>query len=42
LIKKISDKDKIDWENFTSNKEKIPNKDFVYQKKIRQEKIRSK
>ena len=40
MIKKISDKDKIDWENFTSNKEKIPNKDFVYQKKIRQEKIR--
>jgi len=40
LIKKISDKDKIDWENFTSNNEKIPNKDFVYQKKIRQEKIK--
>ena len=40
MIKKISDKDKKDWENFTSNKEKIPNKDFVSQKKIRQEKIK--
>jgi|TARA_B110000003_G_C16567528_1_gene502979 DNA-nicking Smr family endonuclease len=40
LIKKISDKDKKDWENFTSNKEKIPNKDFVSEKKIRQEKIK--
>ena len=37
---KISDKDKIDWENFISNKEKIPNKDFALQKKIRQEKIK--
>jgi DNA-nicking Smr family endonuclease len=40
LIKKISDKDKKDWENFISNKEKIPNKDFVIQKKIRLEKIK--
>ena len=40
MIKKISDKDKKDWEDFTSNKEKIPNKDFVSQKKIRQEKIK--
>ena len=40
MIKKISDKDKKDWENFTSNKEKIPNKDFVSEKKIRQEKIK--
>ena len=40
MIKKISDKDKKDWENFISNKEKIPNKDFVTQKKIRQEKIK--
>ena len=40
MIKKISDKDIKDWENFTSNKEKIPNKDFVSQKKIRQEKIK--
>jgi len=29
LIKKISDKDKKDWENFLKNKEKIPNKDFI-------------
>ena len=40
MIKKISDKDKKDWENFISNKEKIPNKDFVNSKKIRQEKIK--
>jgi DNA-nicking Smr family endonuclease len=40
LIKKISDKDKIDWQNFISNKDKIQNKDFVYRKKIRQEKIK--
>ena len=30
---KISDKDKKDWENFTSSKEKLPNKDFKNQKK---------
>ena len=40
MIKKISDKDKNDWQNFISNKEKIPNKDSNYQKKIRQEKIK--
>jgi len=40
LIKKISDKDKEDWENFLNNKEKIPNKDFLNKKKIRQEKIK--
>jgi DNA-nicking Smr family endonuclease len=40
LIKKISDKDKKDWENFVSNKEKIPNKDFISSKKIRHEKIK--
>ena len=40
MTKKISDKDKKDWENFISNKEKIPNKDFVNSKKIRQEKIK--
>ena len=40
MIKKISDKDKKDWENFISNKEKIPNKDFVFQKKKRNEKIK--
>ena len=40
MIKKISDKDKKDWENFISNKEKIPNKDFFYKNKIRKEKIK--
>jgi|TARA_B110000438_G_C15393349_1_gene470038 DNA-nicking Smr family endonuclease len=40
LIKKISDKDKNDWENFLKDKAKIPNKDFVNKKKTRQEKIK--
>ncbi len=40
MIKKISDKDKKDWENFLKNKEKIPNKDFFLKKNIRQEKIK--
>jgi len=40
LIKKISDKDKQDWENFLKNKEKIPNKDFFNKKNIRHEKIK--
>ena len=40
MIKKISDKDKKDWENFISNSEKIPNKDFFLRKNIRQEKIK--
>ena len=29
----ISDKDKKDWENFLSNNEKLPNKDFKLSKK---------
>ena len=37
---KISDKDKIDWEDFISKKEKIPNKDIISKNKIRQEKIK--
>ena len=40
MIKKITDKDKLDWENFLKNKEKIPNKDFVIKKNIRHEKIK--
>jgi len=40
LSKKITDKDKKDWENFISNEEKIPNKDFSTRNKIRQEKIK--
>ena len=30
---KISDKDKKDWQNFISNKDKLPNKDLKNQKK---------
>ena len=37
---KISDKDKIDWEEFISKKEKVFNKDFFSKNKIRQEKIK--
>jgi len=40
LIKKISDKDKKDWEKFLKNEEKIPNKDLISSKKIRHEKIK--
>ena len=40
MIKKISNKDKKDWENFIKNDAKIHNKDFVYKKKIRHEKIK--
>ena len=40
MIKKISDKDKKDWEKFIKNEEKIPNKDFITSKKIRHEKIK--
>tara|TARA_B100001063_G_scaffold48754_1_gene42662 strand:+ start:22 stop:459 length:438 start_codon:yes stop_codon:yes gene_type:complete len=40
LIKKISDKDKKDWEKFLKDEEKIPNKDFIFSKKIRHEKIK--
>jgi len=34
LIKKITEKDKEDWENFLKNKKKILNKDSVKQKNI--------
>ena len=40
MTKKISDKDKKDWENFLSSREKIPNKELDYKKKIREEKIK--
>ena len=40
MSKKISKKDKEDWNNFILNREKIPNKDFVDPKKIRQENIK--
>ena len=39
MIKKISDKDKSDWENFLKNEEKIPNKDFL-KKNTRRVKIK--
>jgi DNA-nicking Smr family endonuclease len=35
LNKKLSDKDKKDWQNFLSNKEKIPDKDLFFKKNIR-------
>ena len=37
---KISNKDRKDWENFLSNREKISNKDLVNKKNIRYEKIK--
>ena len=40
MIKKISDKDKKDWENFLKDEERIPNKDLISSKKIRHEKIK--
>jgi len=35
LNKKLSDKDKKDWQNFLSNKEKISDKDLSFKKNIR-------
>ncbi len=40
MIKKISDKDKKDWENFISKDEKIPNKENFLRNNIRREKIK--
>ena len=37
---KISDKDRKDWENFLSNKEKLPNKDQNFSR-LKKEKVRS-
>ena len=34
MTDKISEKDKKDWENFISKKEKLPNKDIKIEKKI--------
>ena len=36
MIKKITDKDKKDWENFLLNKEKLPNKDVDFLEKKKQ------
>ena len=35
MTDKISEKDKKDWENFLSKKEKLPNKDINFTKKIK-------
>ena len=35
MIKKISDKDKKDWESFISSNEKIHNKDIFIKNKVR-------
>ena len=40
MIKKISDKDKQDWDDFLKKKEKIHNKDSILKKKIRHKKIK--
>ena len=34
MNKKISDKDKQDWESFIKNNEKVPNKDILVKKNI--------
>ena len=39
MIKKISDKDKKDWENFLKNKEATPDKKLVKKKDISHEQI---
>ena len=36
MTDKLSDKDKKDWENFISNKEKLPNKDVNFFEKKKQ------
>ena len=40
MNKKISDKDREDWENFLRSKDQIPNKDFVHKKIIRNKKVK--
>ena len=40
MIKKISNKDKEDWDKFIKDNEKVQNKDFVTKKNIRHEKIK--
>ena len=40
MIKKISDKDKKDWENFLKDDKRVPNKDLISSKKKRHEKIK--
>ena len=40
MNKKISNKDKEDWEDFLNSREKIPNKDSAHKKNIKYEKIK--
>jgi len=40
LRKKLSDKDKKDWQNFLISEEKLPDKDLSSKKNIRREKIK--
>ena len=40
MIKKITEKDKQDWESFLKNEDKIPNKDVIKKKNIRQQSIK--
>ena len=40
MIKKLSDKDKKDWQKFLSNKEKLPNKDQALKKIINSDLIK--
>ena len=40
MIKKITEKDKQDWEKFLKDTEKIPNKDLIIKNNIRHEKIK--
>ena len=37
MKKKLSDKDKKDWQNFLSNKEKVPDKDLSIKENIRKD-----
>ena len=40
MNKKISDKDKKDWQNFLKNKEKLPNKDLLSIKSFRKDLVK--
>ena len=40
MRKKLSDKDKKDWQNFLTSEEKLPDKDLSSKKNIRREKIK--
>ena len=39
MIKKITDKDKKDWENFLNKKKKVPNENFLKKEDTKYEKI---